>query len=464
MAINSSQNVIWTAPDGTSFIIKTLESGYSQKHIGEVKENPRTSTSTSTSTKSGGGKKSKTSSSTSVSRSQGTKRVGDSNDTFTDMGIGGRDISLDCYFIGEKHNIEADAFRKALCQVGKSKLQLAYGEEFTVNVLNFEVKNSLVEKINSTIITVNWHETSPSTYPKSEASKQKEIKNLASDVKENIASTVEATANAIQNPTRLATFTANFQGVLGKISNALDVANNVSLNSIMSDILGQNLMSNTFTITSQLGIIFSKAASLASKAKSGVSAFSMPSGFSSLFGSWKSLLSSLKTSNLEYSSNPNTPSPYTGEQIDELKLNDLLASSAIVSVAESLLDMEFETRSEAVEAAKNLMTLENEWTTFVDEQSKRITDLADAYIRDGSVSDIVSAAANEVLERSYKLKVEQKIILTEDKTPIELAWEYYNEEFRNDPDGTLEYLIRTNNFADDDFFLISRGTEIKIYV
>lgn len=72
--------------------------------------------------------------------------------------------------------------------------------------------------------------------------------------------------------------------------------------------------------------------------------------------------------------------------------------------------------------------------------------------------------ANEILERSYKLKVEQKITLTEDKTPIQLAYKYYNEDFRNDPDGTLEYLIRTNNFTDEQFFLIPRGTEVKIYV
>jgi len=460
MTINSN-NVIWTSPEGNSFVLKTLESGFSQKHIGEVKENPRTSVSHSSSTKGGGGKKSKTSSSSSVSTSSATKRVGDSNDTFTDLGIGGRDISLDCYFIGEKHYIEAEAFRKALCQVGKSKLQLAYGEEFTVNVLNFELKNTLVERVNSTVITVNWHETSASTYPKSEASKQKEIKNLVSAAKENIASTVEATANAITNPTRLATFTANFQGVLSKISTALDVANNVTLNSIMSDILGQNLMSNAFTITSQIGVIFSKASMLTNRVRNITNnGFNLPTGYTSLFGGWQGLTSSLKTTSLI-----STPTEYyTPEQIDELKLNDSIATSAIISVAESLLNIEFETRSEAVEAAKNLVALNDDWTEFVDEQSEKIVELGDAYIRDTSVIDIISAAANEILERSYKLKVEQKIVLSEDKTPIQLAYKYYNEDFRNDPDGTLEYLIRTNKFTDEEFFLIPRGTEIKIYV
>ncbi len=448
MSLNQAVNVIWTAPDGSSFVLKTLESGYSQKHIGEVKENPRTSYSRSTSTKGGGGK----------------KGVVGSNDTFTDLGVGGKDISLDCYFIGDKHHLEAEEFRNALCQVGKSKLQLAYGEEFTVNVLSFEVKNSLVQKVNSTVITVNWHETSPSTYPKSETSKQKEIKNLTSSVKEGIATSLEATAKAITSPSRLAVFSANFQRILGKISTALDVANNITLNSIMTDILGQNLMSNTFTITSQIGVIFSKAALFVNKAKNLTNgAFTLPEGYNSLFGGWQSLISSLKT-NTFHSSSTGGAASLTPEAIDELKLNDMIANSAIVSVAEALLNTEFETRSEAVEGAEKLIELNDDWNNFVNEQQTKITELEDAYIRDGNVDDIVSKSANEIIERSYKLKVEQKIILTESETPIQLAYKYYNEDFRNNPDKTVEYLIRTNKFSDEEFFLIPRGTEVKIYV
>ena len=448
--VSESNKVIWTSPSGKSFVLKTIESGYSQKHIGEVKENPKTSVSSSTSTKNGGGKKSKTSSSTSVSTSQTTKRVGDSNDTFTDMGVGGRDISLECYFIGSKHYIEADEFRNALCEVGKSKLQLAYGDEFTVNVMNFELKNSLTEKINSTIITVNWHETSASTYPTSEKSKQNEIKNKVSDVKEDIAQAVGDLAASIVNPAQQTAFMANFQSVLSKVSNALDTANNITLNSIMTDILSQSVLTNAGTITSQLGIVFSKAAMLVNRVNNLGNGDFLPAGFSSLFEGWTSLISGLKTASLALGDDD-----YTAEQINELKLNDSIASSALVSVAEAVLNTEFETRKEAVEAAKNLVTLESDWTEFVDKQKKRISDLDDAYIRDDSVADIISISANEILERSYKLKVEQRIVLSENKTPVELAYEYYKNDFKNDPDGTLEYLMRTNDLKDEESFLVS---------
>lgn len=460
--LDDLQEVIWTSPSGKSFVIKTQESGYKRKHIGEVKENPKTTKTASTSVKAGGGKKSKTSSSASVSTTQSTKKVQDSNDTFTDMGIGGRDVTLKCYFVGEGHYSKAEAFTNALCEVGKSKLQLAYGSAFTVNVLDFSLSNSLVERINVTVVSVNWHETSGKTYPSSEKSKTKEIKNAAAVTKENIAQGMADAVASISTPTRLQSFTNSFSNVLNKVSNGLSVANNVSLKSIMTDIMGQKLgVASAFTITSQLGVIMYKAAALSSKVSNIGSTFGLTSGFGSYFSGWDNLISNLITNATPTKRSSNT---LTAAEIDNLMINDSTASMAIVSVAESLIETSFETRAEAVEAAKNLEELENKWTTFIEEQYSKITTLEDYYIRDGGLSDIVAAAANEILERSHKLKVEKRIVLNEDSTIIELAYKYYNEAFRENPDDTINYLITSNGFSDDEFFLLKRGTELKIYV
>lgn len=58
------------------------------------------------------------------------------------MGVGGKDVPLEVLFVGDNHDTEADAFEAALCEIGKSKLRLAYGNEFTVNVINFREKSS----------------------------------------------------------------------------------------------------------------------------------------------------------------------------------------------------------------------------------------------------------------------------------------------------------------------------------
>lgn len=459
--LDSLQQIIWTSPSGKSFELKTKESGYKRKHIGEVKENPKTTKTSSTSTKSGGGKKSKTSNSSSVSTSQSTKKVQDSNDTFTDLGVGGKDVTLECYFIGEGHHLKAEAFENALCEIGKSQLQLAYGSEFTVNVIDFGRNNTLVENINVTVITVNLHQTSKTTYPESKKSKAKEIKNKAASAKEAIAKGMADAMGSITSPGRLQSFAASFSKVLGKVSEGLSVANDMTLKSIMTDIMGQVPgAGNIFTMASQLGVVMYKAAALSSKIKNLGSGFGLSSSFGTLFGGWDSLVSSLITNS--------TPSKHlsnlTADEIDNLIINDSTASMAIVSLAESLIETSFETRAEALEAAKNLEALESKWTAFIEEQYSKITTLEDYHIRDNGLVDIVAAAANEILERSNELKVEKRIVLSEDSTVIDLAYKYYNEAFREDPDGAINYLITSNGFADDEFFLLKRGTELKIYV
>ena len=154
----------------------------------------------------------------------------------------------------------------------------------------------------------------------------------------------------------------------------------------------------------------------------------------------------------------------TKDEIDNLLINDSIASLAIISAAENLIEEQFDTRAEAVEAAKTLEILEETWTSFVEAECEKITSLEDVFIRDGGTTNIVSAAANEILERSYKLKVEKRITLSEDMSIIDLAYTHYPESFRDDPDGTINYLITTNGFADDEFFLLKRGREVKIYV
>lgn len=458
--IDELQAVTWTSPKGDVFTLKTLESGYTQKHIGEVKENPRTSYSASTSTKRGGGKKSKTSSSSSVSTSNSKKRVADVNDTFTDLGVGGRDITLDCYFIGENHHTKAKAFEKALCQTGKSKLQLAFGDEFTVNVITFKVSNTLAQNINTTIINVNWHETAKTTYPQSQKSKTKEIKNAAAVAKDNVAADFAEVVENITTPTRMQAFNTNFSNVLNKATGALDFANNLTLKTIMNDIMGQNLQTSALTMATQLGIVFYKAAALAQRVKNPTSFFRLASGYGSLYGGWRSLISTLITN----SSTPNTKTSLTKNEIDNLLINDTTASLAIISIAESAIETQYETRAEAVDAAKNLIELEQTWTNFVEDETEKITELENVFIRDDGLQSVVAGAANEILERSYKLKIEKTIVLDEDKTILELAYEYYTNDFYVNPDSTVDYLIATNGFKDNQFFMLPRGSEVRIYV
>ncbi len=431
------QGVTWRSPKGTIFNLKTTESGYSRKHNGEVKSNP-------------------------TNKKSSKKSVTDSNDTFSDLGIAGRDVTLECLFIGSSHDVDAKTFTDALCETGKSHLRLAYGDEFTVNVLDFSVKNDLLKAINATTVTVKFHETAKTTYPESDSSGKKEIKNEAANTKLNAAQKLsDAVSNVSGDTSRLSKFAASFNKMLTTVSNALDTANSMTLNSIMTDILGQNVVNNAFTMTSQLQIVMSKSAALASRVKN-MSAFTLKTPLGSAFDSWRGLISNLITSSTP--SGAVTSKGLKNNEIDNLLINDTAAISALASLCETSIDSIYETRKEAVEAAKKLIELEETWTDFVEEQTAKITELNDVFIRDNDVVELVSAAAGEILRQSYELKVEKTLILTEDKTLVEIAYENYYDDFKADPDKTIEYLRTSNDLTDDDFFLLPKGSEVKIYV
>lgn len=435
--LDGRQGITWRSPKGTLFNIKTTESGYSRKHNGEVKPNPT-------------GKKST------------KKAVTDSNDTFSDLGIAGRDVTLECLFIGKTHDVDSKKFTDALCETGKSHLRLAYGDEFTVNVLDFTVKNDLLKAINATVVTVKFHETAKTTYPESQTGGKKEIKTAAANTKSTVAQNLSAAVDDIKtNTTRTANFTANFGKMLDTVSTALNTADSITLNSIMTDILGQNVMNNALTMTSQLQIVMSKSAALASKV-TGLSTFNIKIPLGSAFDSWRGLITSL-IQNSTPSGSVSSKGLNTAD-IDTLLINDTTAISALASLCETAIDANYETRKEAVETAKKLIELEETWTEFIETQTSKITDLAATFTRDSNIVELVAAAAGEILNLSYELKVEKTVILTEDKTLVELAYENYYDNFKDDPDGTIDYLRTSNDFTDDEFFLLPKGKEVKIYV
>jgi hypothetical protein len=45
---------------------------------------------------------------------------------------------------------------------------------------------------------------------------------------------------------------------------------------------------------------------------------------------------------------------------------------------------------------------------------------------------------------------------------LQLAYDYYPEDFKADPDGAMDYLISTNDFKSDNFLFLDKGTKVFI--
>lgn len=435
--IQRQTGIIWTSPKGTVFNLKTQDGagGYKRKHVGEVKTSPND-------TKKG---------------QKTTKKITDSSDTFTDSGVSGKDIVLKCLFLGDNHDIDSEKFCEALCETGKSRLKLNYGDEITVNVIDFSSAYSLTERINSTVVTVNFHQTAKQTYPKSSTSDTKQIQNAADVTNTTVAENLSGVIETVTNPNVIESVNANFTNILSKVSNALNTANSITLNSIMSDIAGQSLTSNAFTVVTQLQKVMQQASTTVSRVKS-LTRETSSNSFGSLARTWRGLINDFISLGTTSSTTLNR------EQAINLTTTDTSIISALSAISAAAVEYQFDTRKEAINAATTLIELDELRTNFISEQSSKIDDLGNTFVCDSGISELINSAANVIIEKSFGLKVERKIILPEDESIVNLAYKYYPADFELLPEETIEYLIYSNNLQDEEFFILRKGTELKIYV
>lgn len=424
---NRESRVFWTSPSGKSFSLKTDSTGYKQKHIGEVRENPKAKKST-------------------------TKKIQDVSDTFKDLGMGGKDLSLKFFFIGEKHVEDSLNFEKALCERGKSSLKIPYRDAFTVNVIDFETSNDL-KIVNQTVITVNFHQTAQTKFPTAQTAKKKAIVKLSNLQTIKLSENIEKTTKSLQTEARKTNFIKSFSNALEKVNAVLTDINDISVKSIMADILGQDILSNAGTITNQLHVLFRRTSQV-SKKISNFGKFDL-SGNNSVLGVLSNLLNSLKSKRGKYSS---------AADVDNFVIDKTFGDLIILAQAETTTESDFATRKDAVSAATELKKTFDDWQNWADDEQSQMTDLSTALTDDNGLRDIVNSATNAIIEDSYNLKVEKKIILTESEAIYNLAYKYYAEDFAQNPEDTVNYLIQTNNFTDDKFFYLERGQTIKIYV
>ena len=148
----------------------------------------------------------------------------------------------------------------------------------------------------------------------------------------------------------------------------------------------------------------------------------------------------------------------------ELANNDFAAKTAIIATASALLNSDIETRKQAVETAQIFQAINQTYQDYIDIQMSSITDIEDVIVQDADIYSLVQNTAGALYEMSSSLKVEQTIELEELSNIIQLAYEYYPEDFAADPDNTVDYLISTNNFSDDDFLFLEKGKKVLIYV
>ena len=413
------KQVIWTSPSGKKFILDTDgKIKFSRKRKGEVKNNP---------TRSYGKKNNRTS----------YKTVNMSDDTFQDMGVSGRDFSLKIYFFGDNHDIDANNFEAAYCEHGKSKLQLPYGNIMTVQALDIDIEQDTVERTSLTEVNLSFHQCGGTFYPVAKATKSTALKKNISQMQETLS---ESFSDAVGTISDAQSFASRWSDNLDKIANKFSDIQNSDFIGILEDIKSQNILNNPLVMSTQIGILLKK----------GFSAYDTVTDVISS-------ISDLITDFLPSSSGNVSKSEYTAD--------DLFLKSTIISGCDAVNDSSFELRKDAINAAEDIQDINDNYIEQSQEVEQIINEnLEDTVITEIDTTEIVNQTIGSIIDKIDDLKVEKTVCLKEHSNPLMIAFEYYPDMFKSDPDEAIEYVNKTNNFEGDDFFFLEKGRKIVIYV
>ncbi len=437
----------WTSPSGKSFELNNINSiEYSFKHYGNL------TTIIS--------KKEEDNSLAFLKKDKGASADNTSSkgDIFEDLGVSGRTIPLQIVFSGDNHDIESEYFENAFKELGDSRLQLPYNTRpIRVNAQTLTKKCDLVKDIASTIIDVEFIETKQNIPLKSSNN------NLRNTLKHNIKEETLELDNNYNNfiertpAEKLQNIFDKFNKILTTVSNSINNIANGNIDAILRDIQANLLNGSNITIFQET----SKMIDL------GLSAISSAPYIKTLL---ENTINDITGNELK--ENNNETILYTNIiNQDDLITNDFFISNIFLSACNNILDLvdTIQTRKEATQIAVSIQDLYTSYKRYYDIKYNLLNlNLKD--IKSSStnininINYIIQTTLGILIETSFNLKTEFNIFLNEDTNLIDIAYKYYKEDFNNNPEKTINKIIKTNNINNEEFIFIPKNKNMTIYL
>jgi hypothetical protein len=374
----------------------------------------------------------------------------DADGTFIQqLGVGGRRYPMKIIFSGADHDLEADTFDVALLESGIGKLEHPmYGLVDVVPVGNISRADALRSAANQTIITVTFWETTGLVYPTAGTSPSTAVTAAVARYREEKAiefkeltppRTVSEEAVAKNKYQRLLDDATGGYDASGRATGGLakiaETQEDVEkqFNAVVSSInLGIDaLIGDPLTLAFQTSILIQAPARATALIGARLAAYGEL--MNSIIGGAEDTASDFRTS-------------------------DLYASGYVSGSVVSVVNNEFETKTEALEAA---MVILDQMQALIVWRDANLTgfDIIDPGAAYQQLQEAVATAAGYLVEISFTLKQERRMVTTEPRTIIDLAAQLYGEV-----DGKLDFLINSNSLTGSEILEVPKGREIVYYV
>lgn len=344
-----------------------------------------------------------------------------------DNGRTGRKYPITAYFSGPNCDTDADAFEESLGETGRGKLEHPiYG---TVDVVPFGTvtrNDSLKSAANQSVVEVTFWETIPLIYPIPQADPTSNVLGAAAEVAGGLAD-LPLVSNFQEFKAKFENTLTMVQSVLGKIT---DIKNAVeSAVRKAKSYLDQGVEGILGAITTVVEIM------------------ALPS---TVVSSFKSKLASYQVMLDQVLGGSQDSATYESGRI--------FAAAIVTAQAIVAVESEFQSGAEALSAADTILSTFDDVNTWNDSLTSELSliDTGQAY---RATLDAAALTAGYLVQISFTLKKERKIILTRSRTIIDLAAELYGEV-----DSILDFFINSNEFTGSEIVEVPKGRGVLYYV
>jgi len=366
----------------------------------------------------------------------------DANGTFVqDLGHSGRRYPLRVFIWGEDYDLVAAEFEAALIERGVGKLEHPiYGTFDVVPFGTITRRDDLKTRGNQAVIDVTFWETTRLIFPTSQVDPGSEVLSAVDDYGAAVAEEFEEVTSlesAVDQAdaknvyeSLLASTTTVLQVIADTQDNVRDRFNVIhdSINFGIDVLIGQPLTLALETV---------QLIQLPGRALTNISA--RLSAYGDLLNNLVSTGTAARNSN-------------------EYHINELYASTEVSGSVVSVVNNQFEIKTAAIEAAEIVLAQMDILTAWRDDNYEALSEIDTG----GSYQQLllaVSLAAGFLVEISFELRQERKVVLDRPRTIIDLVAEFYGTV-----DDELDFFISTNDLSGSEVLEVPRGREVVFYV
>lgn len=378
-------------------------------------------------------------------------------------GHGGRAFPVRAIFSGPECDVEAGWFEEALLERGTGRLEHPlYGDFDVVPSGSISRKDDLVAEANVSIVEVTFLETTGAVFPLAQAHAPSDVgaavaaMNAAAGAELGSALSLSTVATRASASAAVVYFADRVRGTLAPL-----VAGTTSVRRAYDDADTRLRQSMDVLIAEPSALVQAlvELVELPAQAEASIA---------SRVDAYEAFLAKLYASPQGRPQDALTAIAMPRRQaqiVNAFRLADVTAMAAVAACANAAVSASYRARPDAAFIAARLLELFDSVVAWRDEAYDQIaareTDLSGRVDTGGAHQALyhaVSAAAGYLLDLSFSLAPERRIVLDRPRTLLDLASELYGQV-----DEVLDLLIETNGLTGDEILEIPAGRSIVYY-